>query len=159
MPTVKERVRLLKAKPVDAATLVQISKRAFDHDIHHGAPGPGGPPGYDSDLWQRRMMLAGDYFKIMLADRIVGGAIVFRKRPREYELGRIFVDPEFQNQGIGSEAFELLWQEYPLTKKWTLGTPAWNQRNRHFYAKLGFVEIGQDGRGGILFEKASKPPS
>jgi len=24
---------------------------------------------------------------------------------------------------------------------------------RHFYNKVGFVEVGTDGRGGILFEK------
>jgi GNAT superfamily N-acetyltransferase len=99
------------------------------------------------------MMLAGAYFKIVVAGRIVGGVIVLRKRPREYEVGRIFVEPEYQNQGIGTVAFELLWQEYPLAKRWLLGTPAWNQRTRHFYKKVGFVEIGTDGRGGIILEK------
>jgi hypothetical protein len=38
-------------------------------------------------------------------------------------------------------------------KKWTLGTPAWNRRTRHFYKKVGFVEVGKDGHDGILFEK------
>jgi len=98
-------------------------------------------------------MRIGDYFKILTSDQIVGGVIVLRKRPREHELGRIFVDPEYQNQGIGAQAFEFLWQEYPLAKKWTLGTPAWNRRTRHFYKKVGFVEVGSDLRGGILFEK------
>jgi len=133
--------------------LARISERAFHSDIHCGAPGIGGPPGYNSEGWQRQTMRIGDYFKIIVGDQIVGGVIVLRKRPREYELGRIFVDPDHQNQGVGTQAFEFLWQEYPLAKKWTLGTPAWNQRTRHFYKKVGFVEIGTDSRGGILLEK------
>jgi len=99
------------------------------------------------------MMRIGQYYKILVDDQIVGGFIVFRQRPREYELGRIFVDPDFQNQGIGAQTFEFLWQEFPLAKQWTLGTPAWNRRTRHFYKKVGFVEVGEDGRGGILLEK------
>jgi RimJ/RimL family protein N-acetyltransferase len=149
----KESIHLEKARPGDAAALAHISQRAFDNDIRYGAPGPGGPPGYNLDGWQRRMMKVGDYYRILVADQIVGGAIVFRKQIREYELGRIFIEPDYQNQGVGTEAFELLWQAYPLAKKWTLGTPAWNQRTRHFYKKVGFVEIGEDGRGGVLFEK------
>jgi len=100
------------------------------------------------------MMRIGQYYKILVDGQIVGGFIVFRKAPREYELGRIFVDPEFQNQGIGTQAFDFLWQEFPLAKRWTLGTPAWNRRTRHFYRKVGFVEIGEDGHGGILFERS-----
>jgi GNAT superfamily N-acetyltransferase len=142
-----------KAKPSDADTLAQASERAFHSDIHCGAPGIGGPPGYNSAAWQTRMMRLGDYFKITVDDQVVGGLIVFRKGTRQYELGRIFVDPDFQNQGIGTQAIEFLWQEYPLAKRWTLGTPAWNRRTRHFYRKVGFVEIGEDGRGGILFER------
>lgn len=99
------------------------------------------------------MMRIGDYFKMLAGHQIVGGFIVFRKRPREYELGRIFVDPDYQNQGIGAQAMKALEELYPLAKKWTLGTPAWNQRTRYFYKKVGFVELGPDGRGGILFEK------
>jgi GNAT superfamily N-acetyltransferase len=98
------------------------------------------------------MMRLGDYFKIVIEGQIVGGIIVFRKGTRQYELGRIFVDPDFQNQGIGTQAFDYLWQAYPLSKMWTLGTPAWNVRTRHFYKKVGFTEVGEDGHGGVLFE-------
>ena len=148
-----------KARQRDAATLARISKRAFHSDIHCGAPGLGGPPGYKSEAWQRKMMHIGQYYRILVDDQIVGGVIVFRQQPRCYELGRIFVDPDFQNQGIGTQAFEFLWKEFPLAKKWTLGTPAWNRRTRHFYKKVGFVEVGTDGHDGILFERQIPMPS
>jgi GNAT superfamily N-acetyltransferase len=146
-------IQCKKATPQDSAALARISGRAFHSDIHCGAPGLGGPPGYDSEQWQRKMMRVGDYYKILVGDQIVGGFIVLRKGPREYELGRIFVDPDYQNQGVGTQAMEFLGEEYPLAKRWTLGTPAWNRRTRHFYKKVGFLEVGSDLRGGILFEK------
>lgn len=157
MPVDRDSVQLRKARQGDSGALARISKRAFDNDIHYGAPGPGGPPGYDSESWQRRMMRMGDYHVILVAGQIVGGLIVFRNKPREYELGRIFLDPDHQNQGVGTEVFDLLGEEYPLAKRWTLGTPGWNQRTRHFYGKVGFVEIGKDRHGGILFERLMAP--
>jgi GNAT superfamily N-acetyltransferase len=103
------------------------------------------------------MMRAGQYYRITLDGQIVGGFIIFPKEPRCYELGRIFVDPDVQNQGIGTQAFEYIWRTYPLAKKWTLETPEWNVRTRHVYAKVGFVEVGSDGHGGILFERRMSP--
>jgi GNAT superfamily N-acetyltransferase len=146
-------IRCEKARPKDAVTLARISERAFHSDIYCGAPGLGGPPGYKSEQWQREMMRIGDYYKVLVGDQIVGGFIVLRKEPREYELGRIFVDPDYQNQGVGTEVMEFLWEEYPLAKRWTLDTPAWNRRTRHFYNKVGFAEVGADPRGQVLFEK------
>ena len=142
-----------KARSQDAEALAVASKRAFDSDVLYGAPGPGGPPGYDSAVWQRKMMRVGDYYAVVLDGRVIGGMIVFRKAAREYELCRIFVDPEFHNRGVGAKAFAFLWEQYALAKRWTLGTPAWNRRTRHFYQKMGFVDISEDAHEGILFER------
>lgn len=145
-----------KARSGDTERLAEVSKLAFDYDIHYGAPGPGGPPGYDSAEWQRRMMGFGDYYKIVEGKRIIGGIIILRKAVREYEVGRIYIEPEFQDQGFGTEAFQFLWDTYPLAKRWTLGTPGWNKRTQHFYKKVGFVEIGRDRDGGVLFERVTR---
>jgi GNAT superfamily N-acetyltransferase len=149
------KVQFRKAKRSDAEALARASELAFHSDVHVGAPPgpPGGPPGYNSAAWQKRMMGIGEYYTILADANIVGGMIVFRKAPREYELGRIFVTPAYQNRGIGTQAFDFLWQTYPLSKRWTLGTPQWNRRTRHFYAKVGFTEIGKDGHDGVLFER------
>jgi RimJ/RimL family protein N-acetyltransferase len=146
-------VQIRKARKTEAVTLALVSESAFHNDIHYGSPGEGGPPGYKSPEWQAERIRFSDYFKIVVDKEIVGGIIVFRKAPRQYELGRIFIHADFQDQGIGTQAFEFLWGEYPLAKRWTLGTPTWNLRNRHFYKKVGFEEIGEDGQGGILFER------
>lgn len=155
----QDALRFERASPGDAWILAEISERAFHSDIHCGAPGLGGPPGYKSDRWQTRMMMAGDYYKMLFYDRTVGGVIVRLQGYQCFNVVRIFVDPAFQNQGIGTRAFEFLWTEYPEVQLWTLGTPAWNRRTRHFYGKLGFVETGSDGRGGIILEKRCTAPS
>jgi RimJ/RimL family protein N-acetyltransferase len=146
-------LRITKARPSDAEMLTKISESAFHSDALYGGPVEGGPKGYNSAVWQRKMMGIGDYYKIVQEDQIIGGIIIFRERPREYEVGRIFLNPAFHNQGIGTQAFTLLWQMYPLAKRWTLDTPAWHERNRHFYKKAGFVELGEDEQGGVHFER------
>lgn len=146
-------ISLRRARPTEAATLATLSKQAFDGDVDYGAPGPGGPPGYDSAQWQAHMMRMGDYHAILYDGIVVGGAIVFRQGPREYNLGRIFIAPAWQNRGLGEQAMEQLFATYPLAQRWTLDTPAWNERTRHFYAKMGFGEIGENEQGGVLFER------
>ena len=150
-------IRFEKAKPEDAKALALASWRAFDGDVNYGAPGKGGPPGYRSDQWQLKMMVAGDYYKILADGWIIGGFIVRLRGYRCYELVRIFIHPDYQNQGVGTRAFRFIWSEYPDAERWTLGTPAWNRRTRHFYKKVGFAEVGEDNRGGILFERNITP--
>ena len=152
-------IRFNRARVEDAKALALISRQAFDNDVHFGAPGPGGPPGYQSDRWQIRMMRIGKYYKVLADNRIIGGFIIFPRRPGHYELGRIFIAPGFQNQGIGTQAFEFMWTEFPIAQRWMLGTPAWNLRTRHFYKKVGFVEVGQDGPDAIRFEKRMDYPA
>ena len=142
-------ITLQKATARDAVALAEISKRAFDSDVDCGAPGPGGPPGYDSAQWQRDIMKRADYYKILHGERIVGGLIVFRKAPREYELGRIFIDPNVQGQGIGAQAMALMEAAYPLAKLWTLDTPTWNTRTNRFYPKMGYIKTGERGEDGF----------
>jgi GNAT superfamily N-acetyltransferase len=137
-------VTLEPAKKEDAEILAEISKRAFHSDFEVGAPNKeGGPPGYDSPEFQANVFMKWlDYRKILLNGKIVGGLIVEKKKQGHYECQRIFVDPDYHNQGIATKAFQLMWEIYPDAKIWTLGTPEWNVRTKHFYEKMGFVQVG-----------------
>ena len=48
--------------------------------------------------------------------------------------------------------FKFLEAKFPTVRKWTLNTPAWAHRNRHFYEKLGYVKVHEETLedGGIL---------
>ena len=143
-----------KATPQDAWGLAKVCERAFHSDVHHGAPGlAGGPPGYNSDRWQMRLMIAAEYYKIVVDGRIVGGIIVRPVAYQHVEVIRIFVDPGVQRQGIGAQAMAFVESQHPDAKLWTLGTPQWNTRTPKFYEKCGYVQAGTDSHGDYLFEK------
>lgn len=95
-------VSFMKATSRDAEKLARASKSAFENDIHYGAPihggKAGGPPGYQSPEWQRRMMRTGWYYKILVDNQIVGGFIVFPGAIREYYLGRVFIHSDFRTR-------------------------------------------------------------
>jgi ribosomal protein S18 acetylase RimI-like enzyme len=141
------------ARPDDAAALADVSRRAFDTDAAVGGSGPGGPPGYDTAAWQRSMMTkASAYWKVMLGDRLVGGAIVFSYPRGRYYLARIFLDPDFHRQGLGLRAMEALLAAYPEARVWRLETPPWNRRTRAFYEKLGFRVVRETAED-VFFQK------
>ncbi|MHA1577832.1 MAG: GNAT family N-acetyltransferase [Candidatus Thorarchaeota archaeon] len=132
------------AEPEDAEILTEISTRSFDSDTEVGAPGKGGPPGYDSVEQHRRATQAawGEYLKIIHDEKIVGGTTVIKISDIHHEIVNVFVDPNFHRKGIGTQSFELIKARYPNVKKWTLDTPDWNTRTKGYYEKLGFVQYG-----------------
>ena len=146
-------IEIEKARKEDAAELAAVSERAFHSDIDHGAPGLGGPPGYNLASWQARSMQLADYYKVVADAKIVGGLIIRRKAVREYEVSRIFIDPDYQGQGIGTSVMAFTQEAYPLAKRWTLDTPSWNQRSRRFYRKLGYREMREDASGLVFLEQ------
>ncbi len=141
--TTSPEVALRRARLEEAAALAEISRRAFDSDLAVGAPGPGGPPGYDSADWQGQAMGWGEYHAVVVDGQVAGGAIVLRAGPAHCELSRIFLDPSWHGRGIGRQVMALLFEAYPQAQRWTLDTPAWNRRTRRFYESLGFVDVGR----------------
>jgi GNAT superfamily N-acetyltransferase len=125
----------------DCRALASTSKKSFDHDVRHGAPGPGGPPGYDSVAWHRRALGWGRVFRLVRDARIVGGAIVIVHRGGHMELARIWLEPTFQGRRLGAAVVGIIEARFADARRWTLETPCWNLRNQAFYAKLGYREI------------------
>ncbi|MBS3795169.1 MAG: GNAT family N-acetyltransferase [Candidatus Thorarchaeota archaeon] len=104
----------------------------------------GGPPGYSSATWNSKRITSKlvDYYKILNDDVIVGGFIVGFRRKGYQVRERIFVEPDKHRQGIGSKAFNRIFEAYPEAQIWALGTPEWNIQTKNFYEKLGFSQIG-----------------
>jgi GNAT superfamily N-acetyltransferase len=147
-------IKFMKAKLADAEKLTEVQIRTFDDDSRRffGQPN-GGPPGYNSIRWQLMIMRKGIYYKILEGTKIIGGIIVFIMSPGHYNLGRIYIDPEYQDQGIGTQAMNFIESTFPDAQRWTLGTPKLATRNHHFYEKLGYTRIGNDGPDGYSYEK------
>lgn len=155
---VRNEIAIQIAQNNDAEILTDTCKKAFDSDLKFGAPGPGGPPGYDSIEWNTGIINNQylQYYKILSGDEIVGGFIV-GDRGADYQVcERIWIDPETMRKGFGTRAFKLIWELYPSAEVWVLGTPEWNIRTNPFYQSLGFVQIGKTHEyfwDGIYYEK------
>jgi ribosomal protein S18 acetylase RimI-like enzyme len=83
-----------------------------------------------------------DAYKIVFEGRLVGGMVVCDKGEGHVHLDMMFLDPEYHNRGIGTQAMAFLERSY-AAKKWTLDTPVWELRNQHFYEKVGYVKVSQ----------------
>jgi GNAT superfamily N-acetyltransferase len=151
-------ITIRRAEVEDAEILTETCKRAYDSDSEVGAPGPGGPPGYNSLEWNlsriKNQYL--QYYVILKGNDIVGGFIVGDRGSGYQVCERIWVDPDYMRKGIGARTFELIWERYPFADLWALGTPEWNVRTNQFYQKIGFVQIGTTHEyswSGIYYEK------
>jgi RimJ/RimL family protein N-acetyltransferase len=131
-------IKLKKASKRDAEVLIEIQIRTFVDDNKRKPPDCSleGPPGYNSVKWNSHWIQHTPY-KILSAGQIVGGLIIFDLGNHHFEVGRIWIDPDHQNQGIGQAAMRKMFELHPDVKKWMLGTPSWAIRNQHFYEKMG----------------------
>ncbi|ERJ13227.1 GNAT family N-acetyltransferase [Haloplasma contractile] len=135
----------------DIELLSPIMTRAFDEDtkIHLGKD-KGGPPGYDNGEFLRKWGLHADSsaFNIYYKGNLIGAITLWIKDDGNNYLGNIFLDPEFENKGIGTEIWKLVEKNYSNTKKWITDTPGFSKRNHNYYInKCGFklVEIKDQG--------------
>lgn len=151
-------VQLIPATGEDIHELTRVMTLAFDDDAqkHLGQP-KGGPPGYDTGDFFRKWMpyKKSVTYRIVAEGKTVGGIIVWIYEHGRNVLGTIFVDPSYQDRGIGTAAWRLIEATYPDTKSWNLGTPSWAIKNHHFYEKNGFKKIREesvdDMPGGVSF--------
>jgi len=119
-----DNISFVKAFLEDAAELTAISIRAFHSDVSVGSPEEGGPPGYNSINFHKKMIEESTlFYKIICGIRTIGGFWFFRKGSDTAYFARIFIDTEFQRNGVGIDFFEFLFKSYPAIKQWTLETP------------------------------------
>jgi len=135
----------------DVPELTEVMTRAFDDDSQkHLGIEKGGPPGYDDGEFFRKWLFGYEQtigFKIVSDGTVVGGLIVWDMEDGNNYLGTIFVDPAYQDRGVGTRAWQFVEETYPGARSWTLGTPIWATKNHHFYEhKCGFrrVEVKED---------------
>lgn len=159
------------ASAEDIPEITKVMTRAFDHDAQlHLNKEKGGPSGYDNGEFFQRWMVEEKKsigYKIINGDKIIGAFLIFvGVKGSNFEgnsLGTIFIDPDYQNKGIGYQTWQYIEKTlYPDAKAWVLDTPSWATRNHHFYAKkCGFTKVaeapfpeGDDAPGSLfIFEK------
>ena len=139
------QIRFVKATNADIPAMTEVMTRSFNDDSQRFRGEPeGGPNGYNNGDFFRQWMGPGQCFKILLGKKLIGAFIIFEDYPQKGSnvLGTIFLDPVYQNRGIGTFTMDHVHQTYPA-KRWVLDTPEWHIRNHHFYEKLGYRKVGE----------------
>lgn len=137
-------MRLETATPADARTLMQICVQAFEEEIEQW----GGPIGIDRIEAHLDWMRTYLYYKIVLDEKTVGGVLVDPQDDEHYVLCAMFIAPESQNQGIGTQAMRLLEETHPTATQWSLSAAYSSHKSHYFYEKLGYVKVGKTKPGG-----------
>lgn len=136
-----------EATEADIPALTGAMTRAFDDDSQkHLGKERGGPPGYDNGDFFRQWMLGYQEsvgYKVVAEGKVVGGIIVWIFENGNNMVGTIFVDPAYQDRGVGSRTWRFIEATYPDTETWNLETPCWATKNHFFYEqKCGFAKVG-----------------
>ena len=138
-------VELQKIAEEDVPDLTQAMTKAFDDDTQrYLGIEKGGPEGYDNGDFFRKWLFPHDNcegYKIVVNGETVGGLLVWLYKNKDNTWGSVFIDPVWQNKGVGTRAWQLIEQLYPDTRSWTLETPGYSIKNHKFYRKLGFEKI------------------
>lgn len=127
----------------DIDILTPVMTRAFNEDARiHLNEEKRGPEGYDNGDFLRKWGLhpESEAYKILKEEEVIGCIIVWINRETGVNfLGNIFIDPSYQNQGVGKTVWEWVEKKYQGTKKWCTETAIYSRRNHNFYVnKCGF---------------------
>lgn len=82
-----------------------------------------------------------EHFSIFFGNHLVG-AIVIKLKENKNHLYLLFVDPKYQNKGIGKQAVKFVFTNY-RKELWTVYTPFKSYKNHHFYESFGFKKYGE----------------
>lgn len=168
-------VRLEIASPEDAAELTVVAALAFFDDrrwmpeetrdaiVADDDPSKGPP--HTSFRWNRHIIeeVNGQrkdgysaYYKILLGDGHIVGGLFAVARPDlgtgEWRCEGIYVDPDYQNRGIGQEAIRAMYRLHADAIRWSLDTPDYAVGTHRFYERMGFTHFAtSDGDPSVPF--------
>jgi len=100
---------------------------------------------YDSQLLKSQLQNPSIQFLIAKStnDKIVG-VINANQDEGVLYINRLYVDPDFQSQGIGIRLIDEMTDKFPSAKKTVLEVVEKNTRSIKFYLKNGFSIIGKN---------------
>ncbi|MBN1122523.1 MAG: GNAT family N-acetyltransferase [Anaerolineae bacterium] len=128
-----------EAAAEDAADILALQKLAFTGEAEiYGDQNI--PP-----LTQTLDSLTADFSRYTFLKASLDGCIVGSVRADEQNgtcyIGRLIVDPECQNRGIGKQLMAAIESAFSHVDRYELFTGHLSERNLYFYKKLGYVEF------------------
>lgn len=96
-----------------------------------------------------------DIYKVVYENKIIGSVRIQKLKSREYRIKRLFIAEEYQELHIGSKLLKEVEELYDWNVL-SLDTPAFNKKNRAFYKKAGYQEVGTTDYHGLLLIELEK---
>lgn len=162
-------IKIKPTQPSEADLLAKIQAAAFRplYDRFHDQRNPclRGP----EDIL-RRLTRQYRYFTIWQEKEIIGGIFYLLQDtthvkigPHGYYLGRIYLHPDYQNQGIARQAIHLCEKEFPDADTYFVDFPEVLEKNRRCYQSAGYRDTGHricktDTPTLALFRKTATTP-
>lgn len=133
-------ITIERAVPEDVPVLIEVQNQSFQEDFNKY----GECPAYQ-EKQEDMMRQVEEYivYKIMDDRRIIGDIIVRNMTEGFYYLRVLAVIPAYQSLGVGAMAIKHIEHENREWNIWRLITPEQSYRNRHFYEKLGYQNVGE----------------
>lgn len=165
----QEVIKLVKATGEDTKLLYGLQVRSF-MPLYEKYHDDDTSPAKESEerLFHKIEDANSDFYLVYMEKKPVGGVRVSHHHGKTAVenvewISPIFIIPEYQNRGIAQLVIRRLFELYPKTITWRLGTIKQEQRNCHLYEKLGFQKVGteqivNDKMTLIVYEKTCVSP-
>ncbi|MBQ8967984.1 GNAT family N-acetyltransferase [Ruminococcus sp.] len=137
-------ISLVKCTCEDAELLHKLQREAF-MPLYDRYRDDETSPALESIEAVTRKIADSEFYFICDGDVPIGGVRVrlFRNADENiYNISPIFILPDRCDKGLGTAVMEKLFAMYADADKWSLATIKQDERNCHFYEKLGFVPTG-----------------
>lgn len=138
-----KNVRLIKAEPEQAGLLHRLQCEAF-MPLYERYRDDETSPAKESIDKVKAAVETSDFLIVYLDDEPVGGVrvkFVDNEEETVRSISPIFLVPSRWDKGIGTAVMEQVFERYDADK-WILATIEQEDRDCHFYEKLGFVRTG-----------------
>jgi ribosomal protein S18 acetylase RimI-like enzyme len=66
-------------------------------------------------------------------------------------IGRLIVHPDFQNHGLGKRLMREIEKRFPRARRFELFTGVKDEKNIHFYTRLGYRVYGEKRKDNLIF--------
>lgn len=155
------------ALPEDFHLFAVVKAKAYADDREKSKPDPEHIPKWYNGEWYvglgsvddaeaKRLIEKEDFqcYIIMLDGIDIGIFWLHQEEKDSFTLEDFCILPEYQGNGYGKEALQLIEQLYPDNHRWLLTTPEFCKRNRHLYEKMGYKITGTFSEGTVIgYEK------
>lgn len=131
-----EEIKISRASIDDAYEILKLQKRAYvsEAEIINDFTIPPLHQTFEEILSEFNNQI---FMKALYGNRIVGSVRCYSDKGTCY-IGKLIVEPELQNNGLGTMLLETAEKQFPDVKRYELFTGNMSEKNLFIYAKKGY---------------------